>query len=527
MNRLKTTLSVIIFSITLIAQLNAQTKIGTPFFDKADSFFQKNVKDGLLDYSQLGNNGELAELTKNIADANIKGLSDLEMQAFYINAYNLLVINSIAQRYPIQSANDVPGFFDAKKHVIAGKKMTLNQLEKGNLFKKFDEPRFHFVLVCGAKGCPPITNFAYRPEKLDEQMQAQTMKALNDSRFVNVIDPAKNKVGVSKIFDWYSKDFGGKNNLINYVNRFRTEKIRNNAKTSFLDYDWSLNQGEMMADKTSGKSSAAITPVSTSNNASRYVVSAAIPKGTTETKIFNNLYTQRVPSGGPNTELTDRNNFFTSSLSFLYGFTNRFNAGFDVRYRRVSNTGLPSSPFNVLTNKEADSRRSTIANLGPKIRWAPTSALPNFSIQSSFVFPVADDLEGNSELNRPFVDWDSPIWITQFFNDFSIGDNFSIFTELDFWWEDIGNDQLNRLATPATAIFSYFPNPKTTVYVLTNYAPFWQENFDYFAQAGLGLKYQFTPQFEIELLYSDFTNKGLRANGGQAATFNLGVRYSK
>ena len=527
MNRLKTTLSLIVLSIALTTQIGAQSKIGTPFFDKADVFFQKNVKDGLLDYSQLRNNKILAELTKEIADANIKELNDLELQAFYINAYNLLVINSIAQNYPIRSANDVSGFFDGQKHLVAGKKMTLNQLEKGNLFKKFDEPRFHFVLVCGAKGCPPITNFGYRPEKLEEQMQLQTMKALNDDRFVKIIDPVKNKVGLSQIFDWYTKDFGGKSNLINYVNRFRTEKIRSNAKASFLDYDWSLNQGDKMVKAASGSgsgnssSSTAIQPLG--NNASRYVVSAAIPKGTTETKIFNNLYTQRVDL--VNDELTNRNNFFTSSLSFIYGFTDRFNAGFDLRYRRVSNEGLPSSPFNVLTNRESDSRRSTIANLGPKIRWAPTAALPNFSIQSSFVFPVTDDLEGNFELNRPFVDWDSPIWITQFFNDIPLGDNFSIFTEVDFWWEDIGNDQLNRLATPATVIFSYFPNPKTTVYVLTNYAPFWQENFDYFAQAGLGLKYQFTPQFEIELLYSDFTNKGLRASGGQAATFNLGVRY--
>ena len=66
-----------------------------------------------------------------------------------------------------------------------------------------------------------------------------------------------------------------------------------------------------------------------------------------------------------------------------------------------------------------------------------------------------------------------------------------------------------------------------TVYALTNYAPFWQENFDYFGQAGLGFKYQFSPQFEAELLYTDFTTKNFIDNGGQAATFNLGIRYSK
>ena len=41
-----------------------------------------------------------------------------------------------------------------------------------------------------------------------------------------------------------------------------------------------------------------------------------------------------------------------------------------------------------------------------------------------------------------------------------------------------------------------------------------------------GAKYQFTPNFELELLYTAFTNKGLRSSNGRAATYNLGVRYS-
>ena len=236
--------------------------------------------------------------------------------------------------------------------------------------------------------------------------------------------------------------------------------------------------------------------VSGGNSAARYVTSAAIPKGTTESRIFNNLYTQRT---GSNETLTNRSNFFTQTFSFLYGFSNRFNAGFDLRYRRVSNDNLPSSPFNVLTNREADSRRARFTNVGPKIRWAPTAALPNFSIQSSFVFPLGNDLEGTN--GQPWTDWDSPTWTTQFFNDFTIGDNFSIFTEVDFLIEDIGRGDLNRISTPGTTIISYFPNAKTTIYGIASYSPFWQENYDYFAQAGLGAKYQITSDFEIEFIY--------------------------
>ena len=198
-----------------------------------------------------------------------------------------------------------------------------------------------------------------------------------------------------------------------------------------------------------------------------------------------------------------------------------------MRYRRVSNTDGNTSPLNVFSG-EANSRRQGFTNFGPKIRWAPFQALPNFSVQSAFWIPIGQDLEGNG--TQPYIDWNGATWNTQFFNDITLGNNWSVFTEIDVLLEDIGNagnGALNRLSTPATAILSYFPNPKTTIYALGNYSPFWGNEFDYFVQAGIGAKYQVTSKFELEALVTDFSNKFLAANNGQAATFNIGVRISR
>ncbi|MEO1385351.1 MAG: hypothetical protein AAFV78_19200, partial [Bacteroidota bacterium] len=68
------------------------------------------------------------------------------------------------------------------------------------------------------------------------------------------------------------------------------------------------------------------------------------------------------------------------------------------------------------------------------------------------------NLQGNGQL--PFIDWDGATWWTQFFNDFPLGNNFSLFTEIDFMIEDIGSraeGDINRISTPATVILSYFP----------------------------------------------------------------------
>ncbi|MEM9846580.1 MAG: DUF547 domain-containing protein [Bacteroidota bacterium] len=488
----------------------AQNAINTTFFDQADQFFQTQVESGKLDYTKLKDNALLEELVAQIAVADLTEADDNTKQAFYINAYNLLVIHQIMAAYPTPSVKEVKGFFNQLKVEVAGEKLSLNALEKERLLQPYEDARFHFALVCGALDCPPLADFAYRPEQLETQLEQQTTLALNHPRFIRV---SGENVGLSEIFRWYSHDFGNnKRNIIAFINQYRTKKIAENAKIYYYVYDWSLNQ-VMDQTKLGG----------IANNAARYVVSMAIPKGTTETKIFNNLYTERTQRDA-NNNLTQRSSFFTTWASFLYGVNNRFNLGFDLRYRRVNNTPLPSSLLNIF-DFSSGRNRAALSQIGPKIRWAPTDKLPHFSIQSAFWFPISSDLQGNGDL--PFLDWDSYIWWTQFFNDKSIGSNFSLFTEVDLIWEDIGTNEFNRISTPATVILSYFPHPQVTLYSMANVSPSWYKSLDIFAQAGLGAKYQFNPQLEIEFLYTSFTNAFLFDSNGRAATYNIGIRFNK
>lgn len=236
------------------------------------------------------------------------------------------------------------------------------------------------------------------------------------------------------------------------------------------------------------------------------------------------MYSQKT---GNDEELIARSSFFTTSLSLLYGLSNRFNIGISTRFRKVRNQSLPSSAFEVFGSDEVGSSRNGITAFGPQIRYAPIPSWENFSIQSSFVFPIGSDLTGSA--TQPFIDWNGATWNTQIFNDFPIGTNFSLFTELDFLFEDIGSfddGRTNRFSTPVTLIFSYNPNSKTTLYALSGFSPTWAADFDYFAQGGFGAKYQVTPKLEFELLYTKFTNEFLLDTGGQAATYNFGVRFN-
>ncbi len=209
--------------------------------ETTNSFLSSHVSRGLVAYSQI-NKSKLKQIVDQTAATDLSKASSLEKQAFYINAYNILVIHSILKNDTPSSPLDVLGFFDAQKYTVAGESLTLNQLEKGKLFGLKKDARFHFAVVCGAIGCPQIESFAYTPSMLNAQLDRQTKKALNDPNFTKVNDAAK-KVELSEIFKWYESDFtqGGKS-LIEYINQYRNEPIPSDYTVDYYPYNWKINQ---------------------------------------------------------------------------------------------------------------------------------------------------------------------------------------------------------------------------------------------------------------------------------------------
>lgn len=210
------------------------------FFKLSDTFFKENVSHGKVDYSKIHENPEsLNMLTDLAALVSVSKTNDKVYQAFWINAYNIFVIKGIINNYPVKSPLDKAGFFDTINYKVAGESIGLNDIENKKLREQFDDARFHFVLVCGAIGCPPLISEAYKPKTLEHQLQRQTEIALNDSNFIKV---KKNKVELSEIFKWYKVDFVKKGNEIDYINAFRNDKIDSKAKVSFYSYNWALNK---------------------------------------------------------------------------------------------------------------------------------------------------------------------------------------------------------------------------------------------------------------------------------------------
>ena len=197
------------------------------------------------------------------APDSVKAMSNADKMAFYINAYNAITMLSIVERYPVKSIKNIGGVWDKRKWSIAGRELTINDIEH-EILRKMGEPRIHFAINCASIGCPPLYNSPYLGDSLDSQLDAATRTALGDDTRANYT-ANKKELKVSKIFDWFGKDFEsiaddytrptGKtfstrdSAVIAFVayhlnENIREQILREAQKLGHLPYDWNLNDIE-------------------------------------------------------------------------------------------------------------------------------------------------------------------------------------------------------------------------------------------------------------------------------------------
>jgi hypothetical protein len=107
-----------------------------------------------------------------------------------------------------------------------------------------DDPRIHSAVVCASRGCPPLRREAYVEGRLDEQLDDNTRAWLANPQW-NEFIPARNIANVSKIFDWYRKDFeinGG--SVQSFLAKYAppgNDFLRQRPQFRYKDYHWGLN----------------------------------------------------------------------------------------------------------------------------------------------------------------------------------------------------------------------------------------------------------------------------------------------
>mmetsp|Transcript_2320 Transcript_2320/g.4521 ORF Transcript_2320/g.4521 Transcript_2320/m.4521 type:complete len:507 (+) Transcript_2320:4177-5697(+) len=227
--------------------------------------------DGMVDYSAVSNDGEFAdfeEMTCEFQGIKLGAMNPDSKLAFCINLYNLIVLHAFAKVGAPKNTMQRGAFFKNIGYEIGGLKFTLNELENGILrgnktppyhisrtFKASDprtslclenpDPRIHFALNCGAKSCPPVKS--YTPQAINEELRIVALAFMEQEENCK-IDVDNNVIYLTKIFQWYKKDFGDNSKeiatcILPWVRdekKAKLERVLQNGKPKIrhMPYDW-------------------------------------------------------------------------------------------------------------------------------------------------------------------------------------------------------------------------------------------------------------------------------------------------
>lgn len=233
MNKLVLLLIFSIFSIAIQAQ--------SPEHASWDTILKTHVNnDGDVNYKAINANQEpLSNYLEFLSQNPPKdSWSKNEKLSYWINAYNAFTIKLIIDNYPIKSIKDIKQPWDKKFFKIGDAAMSLNDIEH-EILRKMNEPRIHFAIVCASYSCPKLQNEAFTAENLEDQLVDATKAFLSDE---NRNEISENSIKISKIFDWFSKDFKQNGSLIDFLNQYTEITISSNVKKRFKDYNWALNE---------------------------------------------------------------------------------------------------------------------------------------------------------------------------------------------------------------------------------------------------------------------------------------------
>lgn len=217
--------------------------VATKTLDHANwnALLQKNVtKNGNVNYKAFQRDSKELQNYLNELAANVptKSVSKKATLAYWINAYNAFTVKLILDNYPTKSIKDIKDPWSKKFFTLGNKKYSLEEIEH-EILRKMDEPRIHFAINCASFSCPNLLNEAYTEARLEKQLNDATRNFINDKSKNSI---SSSKVEISKIFDWFSGDFKKKGSVIDFLNQYSTTKISANAKVSYKEYNWSLNE---------------------------------------------------------------------------------------------------------------------------------------------------------------------------------------------------------------------------------------------------------------------------------------------
>jgi uncharacterized protein DUF547 len=194
---------VALLAIAFMAAPRAQESSGDDARRKNfDQILDLYVRDGEVYYRALKlERAKLDGFVSAIGSESIDKRTREERLAFWLNAYNALVLRTVIDHYPIQgksadypakSIRQVPGAFERLPHRVAGRTLTLDQIEQ-TILPEFRDPRVYLALGRGAASSGRLRSEAFAPQNIDAQLTEAAAECVTRARCFN-LDRATGKI---------------------------------------------------------------------------------------------------------------------------------------------------------------------------------------------------------------------------------------------------------------------------------------------------------------------------------------------
>jgi hypothetical protein len=242
-----------------------------PLHSPLDEILDANVRDGLVYYRTLkSTRGRLDRYTQslNVPAATYAGWSKAQQMAFWVDAYNAFVLETVIDHYPIHgtaqgapssSIRQIPGAFDRKTWHAAGRAVTLDAIEK-TILPEFKEPRLYLALGRGAIGSGRLRSEAYTADRLEKQLDSIQAEFVTIREMLQ-IDRDNQTIVVTPIVSWHDQEFiavydkadpvfAGRSPIERAIVAFIAPNLlplekefvqQNRFKVTFGTFDWHLN----------------------------------------------------------------------------------------------------------------------------------------------------------------------------------------------------------------------------------------------------------------------------------------------
>ena len=207
-----------------------------------------------VDYAAAGSDGraELQGYLGHLQSIDPTTLPRDEQFAYWANLYNAATVEVILEEYPVESIRKIggslfsPGPWGEPVLEVAGRELSLDNIEHGILRPIWGDPRVHYAVNCASIGCPNLATEALRGEGLDAALDALARDYVNHPRGAEV---RNGRLHVSSIYDWFEIDFGGNDagviaHLRQYAEPELTTALEGITRVSGDSYDWNLNDVE-------------------------------------------------------------------------------------------------------------------------------------------------------------------------------------------------------------------------------------------------------------------------------------------